>query len=172
MYVPVSSSKAQFKIQEMAFVLVALMMLFALVAVIYINVRTSSFHTDVEEQREEEARLLVRKMATTPEFAWLSTTCAHCIDTDKLLILREHAKYKEFWDLDYLAIEWVSPNHQGECTRSTYPQCGTITIINRTIGTPVSTYVALCRHEANAQASMQCDLGKISASGRSLLSNG
>ncbi len=168
--VVVKSSKGQFKIQEMAFVLVALMILFALIAVIYVSLRVSSLRQGVEGQQDEQALLLARKLATTPELAWLATTCAHCIDTDKALMLKQHRNYNSFWDVDYLAIEWVVPALEGECTPQTYPSCKTITIINRSRGTPVSSFVALCRHEEGAQGTMHCTLGKILVSGRSLSS--
>ena len=50
--------KAQLKIQEMAFVLLGIMMFFGMVALVYFSIRLSSLEQDVGSQREEEAMTL------------------------------------------------------------------------------------------------------------------
>lgn len=158
------TKKGQMKIQEMAFVLVAIVVFFALVALVYLSIRLSTLEGDVTAQREEGAKELVRKLSDIPEFSWAA--CSGCVDMDKALILKDKTSYKNMWDLDYLMIEKVYPNRtRVECTRANYPDCSTVTIINDTgyYGSPTSTFVALCEFEA-VGGYTKCELGKIYAS--------
>lgn len=167
--------KGQLKIQEMAFVLVAIIVFFAIVALFYINIRVHNLREDVSLQRSEEAGELVKKLATTAEFEWTASSCSNCIDLDKAMILKEKAMNKSggyygFWNLDYLKIEVVYPEKSGECEYGIYPDCQSITIIKKTklIGTPESAFVALCRQEFKGGGYAKCELGKIYASGEKL----
>jgi len=166
----VNYSKGQLKIQQMAFVLVALMIFFALVSLFYFSIRVSNLEKSAVELREEEAKELVRKLAASPEFAWTATDCASCIDLDKVILLKNRKSYSGFWNLDYLAVERVYPSKQGECTRGSYPNCNSITIINKTgaFGTPAWSYVALCRHEFAKSSYVRCELGRIFAAGKGI----
>ena len=169
------NNNAQMKIQEMAFVLVAIMIFFGIVAIFYLKVSLSNLKGNVELQRGQEANELVRKISSAPEF-YLNKECDGCIDMDKVLLLKERKNYQGFWNLDYLAVEVIYPNSNKteECTRSNFPNCGIVTIINKTgnTGIPASAFVALCRQEFKQQGYVKCDLGKIYASGKSLESTG
>lgn len=162
--------KGQTKIQEMAFVLIAIIVFFAMVALVYFSIRLSSLREDVITQREQSARETVRKLSDIPEFSWAG--CSNCIDVDKVLVLKERFEgaYKNFWELDYLAIERIYPNGSvGECTLSNYPDCTTISLIKKTdsYGSPVSAFVALCGFDI-AYGGVKCELGKIYASAESI----
>ena len=162
-----SSTKAQMKIQQMAFVLVALMIFFGMVALIYFSVQMRSLRGDVKSLQEEEAKELVRKLASTPEFSWSSQNCPYCVDFDKAMVLSSRASYKGFWNLNYLKIEKVYPALQGECDRANYPDCSTITLINKeNPGSPFTSYIALCHWEQEKGGYTKCELGKIHASGK------
>jgi len=164
------SRKGQMKIQEMAFVLAAIMIFFAIAALFYINFRISGLRQGVEEQRSQEAQEIVKKIASSPELS-LNKECESCIDLDKALVLKESKAYKNFWNLDYLKIEVIYPNKkQGECIRGNYPdECSGITIANKTkdFGTAMSAFAALCRYDATSRTK-KCELGKIYAAGEAL----
>ena len=160
--------KGQMKIQEMAFVLLAIIIFFAMVSLVYLSIRLSSLREDVGAQREQAARELVRKLSDIPEFSW--SDCSGCVDADKVLALKERPSYKGLWDIDYLMVEKIYPNStRRECNRANYPDCTTITIVNntKTIGTPVSAFVALCRFESSGSYT-KCELGKIYASAKAI----
>ena len=114
-------SKGQIKIQQMAFVLVALMIFLALVALIYISFRVENIKGDVEDLGDQEAKELARKLSGTPEFSFTAEDCSNCIDLDKVLILKERKTYKDFWNLDYLQVERVYPHGNGDCKKENYP---------------------------------------------------
>ena len=159
--------KGQMKIQEMAFVLVAIMIFFAIVALVYLRVRVSSLKEDVSLQRSDEAIETIRKITNTPEFI-SSKDCDNCADADKIILLKEKKDYQSFWNLDFLQIKIIYPKKPDkECTRANYPDCSTITLVNKTknFGTAKSAFIALCRQEFSESGYRKCELGKIYAAG-------
>lgn len=159
--------KGQMKIQEMAFVLVAIVIFFAMVALVYLAIRLSSMGEDVKAEKEQSAKELVRKLADIPEFSWAE--CSGCVDADKVLALKGRASYKGLWELDYLMVEKIYPKGaDAECTIANYPDCRTITLINSiNYGTPVYSFVSLCSYEASGDY-IKCELGKIYASPKAI----
>lgn len=163
-------SKGQIKIQEMAFVLLGIIAFFALVALFYFAIRSSSLTKEAEIGREDRARELVRRLSASPEFAF--SGCQNCLDFDNALIIKERTAYQKFWGLDYLRIEKVYPNSDNpECNKLNYPDCQGVTIIKEgsEYGTPVWSFAALCRKESySGEIYTKCELGKIYASGRAI----
>lgn len=162
----VSSSRGQMKIQQMAFVLLALMIFFAIVALFYITIRSGSLSSDVEALREEEAKEMVRKVSSWPEFAWSASDCAACIDLDKALVLMDNENYNDFWDVPFLQIEKIYPeSEKKECNKQNYPDCSTMTFVKEEGFVAHSAFVALCRYDS--ESGSKCDLGKINLGFRS-----
>jgi hypothetical protein len=166
-YFPASySRKGQFKIQQMAFVLVAVFIFFSMVLLIFLSVRLEDIRGGAQDLRNDEAKEIVRKISATPEFAFTQEDCGSCIDLDKVMALKNRTSYKGFWNLDYLMVERVYPIGEGECSKFSYPSCRTLTIINsERIGTPSSAFVSLCRWEQEKEGYFKCELGKVYASG-------
>ena len=167
--------RGQMKIQEMSFVLVAIMIFFGIVVIFVLKIGLNGLKNDVSDQRAEDANELVRKIASIPEFAFTATDCDKCIDLDKVMALKGKKSYfpngtKGFWDLDYLQIRTLYPLKNGECRTGNYPDCQTMTLINNSgyTGIASSAYVALCRQEFKQGSYIKCELGRISASGKSL----
>tara|TARA_Y100000310_G_scaffold324932_1_gene387574 strand:+ start:479 stop:997 length:519 start_codon:yes stop_codon:yes gene_type:complete len=162
-YLNVNYSKGQLKIQQMAFVLVATIIFFALVFLFYSVVRFSSLEDDVESLREQEIIETIRQISATAEFSWTREDCASCIDMDKVLMLKEREAYQGFWKkIPLLQIERVYPRHGGqECTKQNYPECDFITIIEEETNLVArSSFVSLCRYEPG-ESYYKCELGKI-----------
>lgn len=160
-------SRGQVKIQQMAFVLVAIMIFFAIVALFYITIRSGNLKEDAGLLREEEAKELVRKVSSWPEFKWEIEDCAACIDMDKVLVLKDNDAYKDFWDVPFLQIEKIYPPSKGECTKQNYPDCRTITLAEEDKFTAHSAFVALCRYDSVLKTD-KCELGKIHLGFRSV----
>jgi len=162
------------KIQEMAFVLVAIMIFFAIVGIFYIKIGFNGFSGDIQQQRAEAAMELVRKIASTPEFGFTKNgemICDSCIDTDKVMALKNMSAYKGFWNIDFFRLDYVYPQKKNiECSYGTYPNCSTITLSNAVNHeTPATAYVSLCRNEyANNQLYTKCELGKVEISAKSI----
>ena len=155
--------KGQIKIQQMAFVLVAIVIFFTMVSLFYFSIRYQSLQKDVETLREREVIETVRKMTRTTEFSWTVYDCASCIDLDKILVLQNRSSYIGFWKrTSFLQVVRVYPRYDiEECNKGVYPECNTITIVDekKNIITR-STFVALCRYEASEDFN-KCELGKI-----------
>jgi hypothetical protein len=161
-------TRGQLKIQEMAFVLVAIVIFFALVSLAYFSIRINSLDKDVGALKEDEAKEIVKKISGVPEFSF-AEDCINCIDLDKVFVLKSRKSYQDFWNLDYLAIEKIYPPGQGECTSGNYPNCKSITIINSSdYGTAYNAYVSLCRHEFKEGGYYKCELGKIYVAGEGI----
>lgn len=167
-YSLVRSSKGQMKIQEMAFVLVAIMILMGMVAVAYLTLRVNGLKNENSLSRDEAAQETVVKLAGTPEFAFTAYDCFNCVDLDKLLFLKDRKSYKNFWDFDYLAVEKIYPAGEGECTSANYPNCKTITIVNETksFGSVDSAFVSICHYEDQKGGYVKCEMARIMASPR------
>lgn len=162
----VELKKAQVKIQEMAFVLVAVMILFALAALIFFSVKINSMKEQATLLKEEQTASLVRYISGIPELSW---NCPGCIDFDKALALSRQDKnaFANFFELDSLELEVLYPKQNEEfCVLGSYPLCSKLVIINKTgnFGISSSAFVTLCRWSSEKQQQV-CALGKVYASG-------
>lgn len=160
--------RAQMKIQEMAFVLVAIMIFFGMIVLVYFSVRLSSLKESALAQREEAAKEVVKKLADIPEYSWAG--CTGCVDFDKIMAIKGKKVYDRFWSVDYMMVEKVYPNATTrECTLANYPDCTTLTLINNTAnyGTVSTAFVALCSYDAVKEYE-RCELGKIHAAGKTI----
>src|SRR3990172_12365289 len=95
------SKHGQFKIQQMAFMLIAVIVFFALVGIFVLAFRLSSIKETANLLEQQNAMLLVSKLANSPEFSCgnaYGETSTNCVDFDKAIILRQNiAKYRNFW---------------------------------------------------------------------------
>jgi len=158
--------RGQMKIQQMAFVLVAIIIFFSLVLLFFFSVRTRTLEKNAVLLKEEEAKEIVKKLASSPEFYW-KESCKDCVDADKLLMLKERGAYKDFWNIDYLMIEKVYPKFNEECTNFNYPNCNKITIIEKEdYGIPSSAFVSLCRWDSEGYG--KCEIGRIHVAGEGI----
>ncbi len=155
--------RGQFKIQQMVFIIVAIIILFGIVSVFFVSIRFGSLRGDVEDLRKEAVLTQVRKIAGTPEFSWIaSDDCSSCIDLDKIFLLKERNSYKGFWsDISLLRISRVYPIYDGvECTTQSYPRCNQITLVNSGEFEAYESFVSLCRFD-DSLGQNKCELGKI-----------
>src|SRR3989344_6357338 len=160
--------RGQLKIQQMAFVLVALLIFFTIVSLIFFKFKVSDIQSGAIDTRDEEAKEIVRKLSGSPELIFTSgNSCDGCVDLDKALLLSEREIYKNFWNLDYLEIETLFPIREGECSRQNYPYCKSIKIIdNDTPGAVFGSFVSICRWEQfEGDGYFKCEIGRILASG-------
>lgn len=159
----------QIKIQEMSFVLLAIVIFFAIAFLLYFAISFSGLKKDVVSGEQDKAKEIIQNLALSPELSFDPERCITCIDLDKTMILKNKSEYRNFWGLDYLRIERVYPRYEnGECNFGIYPNCDSITLVklNDSIGTPPFVFASLCRYEMEKEGYVKCQLGKIYASGR------
>lgn len=159
----------QLKIQEMAFVLVAIFIFFGIILLIFVGFRVGSLKDLSSETKEDNTKELLRSISNTPELIWAG--CTNCIDLDKAIILKSKSEeYSKIWEINYLKIERIYPvQNEEECGLGFYPNCNSMVLIdNKDIqGIASETWINLCRWDENKNRQI-CELGKIIASGSGL----
>ncbi len=157
-----SSKQGQMKIQQMAFMLMAVTLFFILIGLFVLIWSFSGLKESAIALEEENTMLLVSKLANSPEFSCGS----NCIDLDKVMALKDSiSKYSQFWGkVSNIEIKEIYPSDgKKECTQSNYPDCDFIDLFSKgEIGIPASNFVALCRKNSDELGVYNdCKLGKI-----------
>lgn len=159
--------KAQMRVQQMAFMLIAVTLFFVLVGLFVLSTQFSGLKKSAENLREQEAMLLASKISSTPEFSCGSTygAVSTCIDSDKLISGMDYLKdYSDFYGIKNIEIRKVHPESNQTCTRLNYPNCGVFLLFqdgNNSIGDK-SSFVSLCRKESrNSKFYNKCEIAKI-----------
>ncbi len=161
----IKNKKAQMKLQQMVFMLIAVTLFFVLVGLFFILVVFSGTKESAALLEEKNALLLVSKLANSPEFSCgdlFGGSKTNCIDGDKAMALKSNIdRYSNFWGVDGIKIKKIYPEDISVCTSENYPDCGEITLFTGR-GTGVSNFVALCRKE-NIEEEIydKCDLARI-----------
>lgn len=163
------NKKGQIKIQQMVFMLIAVIMFFALVGIFVLSFKFSNLKESAAALEEENAKLLVSKIANSPEFSCENAfgNKIDCIDADKAMMLKNKLKeYKDFWGVSNIEILKIFPEGEVICTSQNYPECNRIIFdLEKTTGTYVSNFVSLCRKESfKGSVYDKCELAKIMVS--------
>jgi hypothetical protein len=149
------NKKAQMKIQQMIFMLVAVALLFILVGIFFLSISLYNLKKTSTNLEEKNAMLLVSKLANSPEFSCgnsFGISRTSCIDFDKMMALKDRAgDYSEFWGVAKIELRKIYPSGGNiVCDDANYPDCGVIKILDNNVNTqPASSnFVSLCRKEA------------------------
>ena len=164
--------KAQIKIQQMLFMLVAVVLFFVLVGVFLLVFGFSGLKGSAVELQEKNALMLVTRLANSPEFSCgdsFGSNKINCVDADKVMMLKENSdKYENFWGASNIIIRKIYPKTDGEiiCELGNYPNCNILKVHSKKItGADISNFVTLCRKEAGERGSYnKCELAKMSVS--------
>ena len=161
------NKKAQMKIQQMAFMLIAVTLFFVLVGLFFLRISFSELRTSAELIEEKNALLLVSKLANSPEFSCENAFGGikmNCVDSDKTMALKNNInRYSGFWGLSGIEVRKIYPSGElVECGSSNYPNCNYIRILASDSGVGISNFVALCRiEEVENSIQERCELAKI-----------
>jgi len=133
-YPTLIGKKGQLKIQEMAFVLLALVVLAGIVFVFTIRLNANQLSSGLESINQQRALSLRDKIAALPELKCAKQTC---IDEDNANVIKNY-------DLDYL-FQGLS----GAKIIQIYPTSKEIVLYqsNKPTNQSYSTFVNLCRQE-------------------------
>ncbi|MEM2933064.1 MAG: hypothetical protein QW622_02560 [Candidatus Pacearchaeota archaeon] len=163
MFIKKINKKAQFKIQQMTFMLAAVFLFFMLAGLFLVGIQVRNLRKQAQSMRENQAIMLAQFIAESPEFRCNTGLGSYCIDTDKIIFLINRPAYKEFWPVAYIKIVKLYPENKEICTTSNYPNCGVFNVFESKIKgtTSVGSYVALCRKEKAEITRDICELGRI-----------
>jgi len=167
-----SHKSGQFKIQQMAFMLMAITLFFVLVGMFVLVIRFSGLRESATALEEKNAMLLVTKLANSPEFSCgnaFGGSRINCIDSDKVMMLKENIdRYVNFWGVSNIEIRKIYPKTDVEiiCNLNNYPDCNIIKMRSKEIaGYDMSNFISLCRKEPfNDGVYDKCELAKIMVS--------
>ena len=167
--VPEFSKKAQLKIQEMSFMLVAIMIFFLIVGLFGVSVFYSNLKQSANEIKEQGAIFLVNSLAESPEFNYKGKS--NCVDEDKLIGLMNSKSYSEFWDFTSIVVLRSSGFDKEsfiECgyedSLENYENCDSFVVYDKGVENEqkISSFVALCHTEyENYYAYDKCELGRL-----------
>ncbi len=148
------AKRGQLKIQQMTFMLIAVTFLFILVGIFFLSIKLYNIKEIATSLEEENAMLLVSKLANSPEFSCGNSFGAKegsCVDFDKLMVLKDRInKYSEFWGVAEIEVRKIYPDEGNVlCNKNNYPDCGIIQILKTDANTAPATsnFVSLCRKE-------------------------
>lgn len=160
------NNEGQLKIQQMAFMLMAVTLFFVMVGMFVLVFRFSGLKESATILEEQNAMLLVTKLANSPEFSCgnaFGSSRINCVDADKVMMLKENiAGYSDFWGVAEIKIRKIYPN-MGDipCTLSNYQDCGVIEVLSKNVNLlPASSnFVSLCKKESyNEEIYDKCEL--------------
>ena len=143
---------AQVKIQEMAFMLVAVMLFFILVGLFAAVLLFDSINKKAEEVALRKTYTSITNLAESPEFSCtLSKT--NCVDADKVIFLQNRSKtYMNYFPYSSLRIiRFDAFNLKEEdmktCNFENYPDCDVIIIYDKKVRyeTFMPSYIILCQ---------------------------
>lgn len=165
----VKSKRSQLRIQQMSFMLLAVVLFFILVGLFYVGVRMRGLRDSAEDLTQQKTISTISIIAETAEFE-----CGEglgeavlCIDSDKLIVMLNKEGYRSLWpsDIESLKVVKIFPKTEEEieCNKNNYPDCNSFEIFDGG-GSQVyiSSFAALCRKDLKNDYSYdKCEIAKI-----------
>ena len=162
--------KSQIKIQEMAFMLVAVFIFFSLVLLFGFSVSYQNIVENANRINEERTLSAITNLANSPEFSCTGSR-DNCVDADKVAAILNKQNYEKFWTFSSLQIIKINAINKTEkelidCTFANYPNCDNFLIYKKDVGNErtVSSFVSLCRKDLlNGAVYEKCEIAKFIA---------
>lgn len=156
--------KGQMKIQQMAFMIVAVFFFFILVGLFFISIQLKDIKKKALVLNREQAINSLRVISDMSELNCNSRETL-CIDRDKLRIMSgsKGKEYKEVWPVESIKVYQIYPSFVSPIKCPANP-CNFYEIYNsgeKNIE-EVSTYVSLCEKKAdNSYIYENCEIAKL-----------
>lgn len=156
---------AQLKIQQMAFMLMAITLFFVLAGMFILVISTSNLRETALALEEKNAMLLVSKLANSPEFSCgesFGSNKINCVDADKMMMLKEHiVSYAKFWGVSNIEVRKTGGN-EVMCSLGNYPNCDIIKLRSTNMTSEYSNFVSLCWKDTfEGQLYDKCQVAKL-----------
>lgn len=157
------SKRSQFKIQQMAFMLLAVTLFFILIALFWFAIQSRNLEKQYTQTEQDKAVIMAGFLSGLSEFSCSREEGSYCISTDKLVVLENKTVYEDFFPVSFIRIRRIS-DEQGEkvCNKVNYPNCDVFEVYGESEGRGEGSFVALCRYEQiEGYAQRICELGRI-----------
>lgn len=156
--------KAQMKIQQMTFMILAVFLLFVFVGLFFINWQFKDVKKSYEELTKDEAISSLGVISNMPELNCDSTRRL-CIDEDKLLIMSSDfgKDYESFWSVSSIKVYKIYPAFDA-IVRCPAKNCNYFEVFNneQKDSREFSTYVDLCKKlSENDFIYERCEIAKL-----------
>ena len=134
----IKNKRGQLKIQEMAFMIVAIILFFILVGLFAVSIVYKNLQESATEIAEGRTLSAITNLAGTAEFICAGGK-SNCVDADKLMALTGKKNYNNFWEFSSLSVVRYSgfnkkENEMIKCALSNYPDCDVIEIYDEEVG--------------------------------------
>ncbi|MFH1711381.1 MAG: hypothetical protein ABH840_03655 [Nanoarchaeota archaeon] len=156
------NTSGQLKIQQMAFMLMAVFIFFVLAGMFYILTQSQDIVKKANLLERNNAIGLANMLADSAEFS-----CgAYCVDADRAMVLRKKSPYSNgtLWKVTSIKIRSISNSSKDTlCTEANYPDCNLIKVYDKGVGeTTVYSYVAVCKRVKEKEyVDYRCELGQF-----------
>ncbi len=152
------AKRAQFQIQQMAFMIVAVVIFFVLVGMFFLVYQSRNLQGNYEQLQKDEAISSLSVLANIPELSCGSL----CLDLDKVEVMA-NKDYSDFWALGSVKVYQVYPE-SSSIVKCPAPNCNYWEVYDsgqKNIK-EYSTFVSVCRKKSE-QGSVydQCEIGKL-----------
>jgi len=148
----------------MSFMLLALVLFFVIAALFFLIISNADLKKSYETLTKDKAITAISRLADTPE---LSCGKQGCVDSDKLLVLKNQKAFSDFWKIGGLVVKkvWPVSSDEVECNSGNYDVCNTFTLKQKSGDyVEVSSFVSLCKKESKeGYVYDKCELGKVMA---------
>ncbi|MEM4182098.1 MAG: hypothetical protein QXX68_03045 [Candidatus Pacearchaeota archaeon] len=160
--------KSQMRIQQMAFMIVAVFLFFILVALFLLQIFLGELQGGVHLREREQAISLLESISQTPEFS-CSDQSSFCIDEDKILAFKIpeiNKVYSDFWPVASIKIYKVGKDFSSliECPAINCNYYKIYEDENQMQKQEVSSYVVVCKKMKDNEGYVYdfCELAKLS----------
>ena len=158
----------QMKIQQTAFMLIAITLLFIFAGIFVLSISFSNLKDAREQIDEENALSLTLSLSSYPEFSCgesFGRDRSFCIDGDKFMAIKKvsEKEYSDFWKISGIEIRKMYNESEILCTDMNYPNCGILRLFSDSyVGSDKSAFVTLC-HKEKFEGTFydKCELAKI-----------
>lgn len=152
--------KAQYKIMQMAFLVIGVFVFFGIVAIMFITFQTKDIRDNALLLQQEKAIAIAQNLADSPEFSCLGTSS--CVDEDKLNALMNSVSkdYASFWQVSSIEVLIIYPT---ELEKKPCPNenCNFYLVFDseKKISQKFSSYISLCKQVNSLEK--DCKLAKL-----------
>lgn len=152
------------KIQQMAFMIIALFFFFTLVGLFFLNIAFKDIDKRLGSLQKEQAISSLRVIANMPEIS-CSSKESICLDEDKLRIMsgKFGRYYNSFWPVASVRVYKVHPSN-GLIIKCPAVNCNYFEIFDngQKSKTEYSTFVSICKQiKKNNYVSEKCEIAKL-----------
>jgi hypothetical protein len=158
----VKSKKAQMKIQQMAFMVLAVFLFFILVGLFFLSIHVRTIHKNADQLYTEAAISSFQTIINLPEMNHYGRS--NSLDEDKLYVLSSGAHdYSDFWHVASIKVYKVYPASE-KMLKCPALNCNYFEIFDksqRNVQT-ISTFVSICKKvNEGGYVYDRCEIGKL-----------